>query len=206
MKKVLCLGDSLTDCDRLFSEDPLGNGYVSMLNASPENSAKTFTFINRGVDGFTISRLLDNARSQYVSIRPDLITILIGVNDLSIMMNTNRTEAQKQALMNAFFQKYEQLLQILIFSVREIILMEPFLFPYPEEFAAWEPIRRKMTDGIRILSEHYPVTFLPLQDTLITAAKSEGFSSITIDGVHLTQKGQALVAAQLKPLIYRSDL
>lgn len=32
MKQLICLGDSLTDCDRMFTPDGLGYGYVRQLN------------------------------------------------------------------------------------------------------------------------------------------------------------------------------
>ena len=31
MTRLLCLGDSITDCGRLFLNPPLGNGYVQKL-------------------------------------------------------------------------------------------------------------------------------------------------------------------------------
>ena len=101
-----------------------------------------------------------------------------------------------------FFEKYEQLLQILRFSTKEILLMEPFLFPYPAEFSTWEPERIRMSEGIRLLAEQYHCSFLPLQDLLLSAAEKEGFSAITLDGVHLTRRGQELLTEQLKPFIF----
>lgn len=204
--KILCLGDSLTDCNRLFSEDPLGDGYVSMLNSSPENQEERFLYINRGVDGFTVSRLLDNARTQYIALRPDCITILIGINDIALMMNTNRTDSQKQELMWSFFEKYDQLLKTLRFATRRIILMEPFLFPYPAEFACWEPYRQTMSDGILSLAEKYHLSYVPLQKVFTDASSSDNFQDITSDGVHLTSKGHHILTEQLKPFFYHTCL
>lgn len=203
--KILCLGDSLTDCNRLFSEDPLGDGYVSILSHCSENQIQKYRFINRGVDGFTVSRLLDLSRSQYLSLQPDRITILIGINDISLMLNTNRTEAQRQALMDQFCKNYEQLIRTLRIATKEIVLMEPFVFPYPAEFRLWEPYVKTMSERIAALTEKYNLTFLPLQETLSEAAGIYGFPAITIDGVHLTEKGHAILTEQLKPLIFPSN-
>ena len=30
--QIICLGDSITDCNHLFEDFPLGNGYVQMLS------------------------------------------------------------------------------------------------------------------------------------------------------------------------------
>lgn len=204
--KILCLGDSLTDCNRLFSDDPLGEGYVSILNHCAENQHLKYTFLNRGVDGFTVSRLLDLARSQYLTLQPDFITILIGINDIALMMNTNRTDSQKLSLMTGFMHNYETLLRILCFSTKNILLIEPFLFPQPEEFLLWEPYRKTMSEKIADLASQYHLSFLPLQAVLSDAAYKEGFSSITTDGVHLTRKGQDILAEQIKPFLFHSDL
>ncbi|MBQ0000013.1 MAG: SGNH/GDSL hydrolase family protein [Clostridiales bacterium] len=204
-KKVLCLGDSLTDCGRLFSEDPLGDGYVSLLHASLKENGREYTFINRGVDGFTVSRLCDNARSHYLSLKPDRITILIGINDIGIMMNTNRTETQREALMKDFFSHYEQLLCTLRIATKDILLMEPFVFPYPLEFSLWEPYQKQMSLGIRALADAYRLPFLPLQEVLTASAAESGYSAITTDGVHLTRMGHAILAEQLNSF-FTSDL
>lgn len=200
--KMLCLGDSLTDCNRLFSEDPLGDGYVSILNRHLQNISGDFHFINRGIDGFTVSRLLDHARSQYLSFRADQITILIGINDIALMMNTNRTESQKEAMMNQFFQKYEELIRILRSS--KLLLMEPFIFPWPEEYQSWIPYVQEMSLGIQALAEKYQISFLPLQMVLSEAAYKNGFPSLTSDGVHLTQEGHSILARQIESWLFAS--
>ena len=57
MPRLLCLGDSITDCGRLFSADPSGNGYVKILSGLLHNAGYDFSMENRGIDGFTLERL-----------------------------------------------------------------------------------------------------------------------------------------------------
>ena len=42
MTRILCLGDSITDCGRLFSADPLGKGYVKQLYCLLHNTVTDF--------------------------------------------------------------------------------------------------------------------------------------------------------------------
>ena len=42
MPRLLCLGDSITDCGRLFSADPSGNGYVKILSGLLHNAGYDF--------------------------------------------------------------------------------------------------------------------------------------------------------------------
>ena len=109
MPRLLCLGDSITDCGRLFSADPSGNGYVKILSGLLHNAGYDFSMENRGIDGFTLERLLQNMDSWLEASDPDIVTVLIGINDIGIMMNTRRSSAQQQDLMNKFVTRYELL-------------------------------------------------------------------------------------------------
>ncbi|MDO4556545.1 MAG: SGNH/GDSL hydrolase family protein, partial [Lachnospiraceae bacterium] len=133
MKKIICLGDSITDADRLFSPNGLGHGYVNQLNTLLNNSnSNTFELVNRGVNGFTVDRLRENVGRDCIDRKPDLTTILIGINDVGLMMNTDRTPQQQKELLKKFGSHYRQLLeQIRQHTNSKIILMEPFIFPRP---------------------------------------------------------------------------
>ena len=52
MTRLLCLGDSITDCGRLFSGYPLGNGYVKLLSNLMHNTDRHFSTENKGIDGW----------------------------------------------------------------------------------------------------------------------------------------------------------
>ena len=100
MTRLLCLGDSITDCGRLFSGYPLGNGYVKLLSDLMHNTDRHFSTENKGIDGFTMEKLLHNIDDWTTTYDPDIVTVLIGINDIGIMINTRRTPQQQQILMN----------------------------------------------------------------------------------------------------------
>lgn len=131
MTRILCLGDSITDCGRLFSADPLGKGYVKQLSCLLHNTDHRFSIENRGIDGFTLERLLQNTDFWLESSDPDIVTVLIGINDVGIMMNTRRSSAQQQDLMNKFVTRYELLAKKLSCTnsrKRKLYFLEPFVF------------------------------------------------------------------------------
>lgn len=142
MPRLLCLGDSITDCGRLFSADPSGNGYVKILSGLLHNAGYDFSMENRGIDGFTLERLLQNMDSWLEASDPDIVTVLIGINDIGIMMNTRRSSAQQQDLMEIFAARYEQLARKLSGTgsrKRKLFFLEPFVFPWPRCYASWFP-------------------------------------------------------------------
>lgn len=203
MAHLFCFGDSLTDCGRFFDNPPLGCGYVNLLKEKFSELHKDITVRNYGVDGFTLSRVLELVRNDSFSppaATDDFITILIGINDIGLMMNTNRTEVQKQEMLYKFMHNYDILLKILHTKTPRIILMEPFVFPHPQEYALWLPYVKAMSQGISDLAKIYNIHYLLLHEDLNKAASIQGFSALTTDGIHLTAKGHEYLADKLFPL------
>lgn len=203
MTRLLCLGDSITDCGRLFSRDPLGNGYVKLLSRMLHDNGHIFSVENRGIDGFTIERLLHNADSWVETSDPDMITILIGINDIGIMMNTRRTSEQQHSLMNEFSTRYELLAKKLsnITAGRKLFFLEPFVFPWPRCYVSWIPLLAQMSGQILKISRKYGAVFVPLQNELNQEAERLGMAAITVDGIHLTPQGHEFLAKKLYALI-----
>ena len=134
MKYLVCLGDSITAANRLFSQNGLGEGYVSML----PSLLPDFQICNKGIDGFTISRVLQKVRQDCICLSPDFVTIQIGINNIGLILNTDRTFAQQHQMLAAYVLEYTDLLKKITENTQaQVILMEPFIFPHPEEFAGW---------------------------------------------------------------------
>ena len=179
MNEYIFLGDSITDCDHLCEPDGLGDGYVRLIS---ETLGSNHSVINLGYDGFTISalgRLWDRKASQ---LNPAHITILIGINDVGIIKNTGR---DLESSLADFQINYE----LLIDEIRctydgPITLMEPFIFPYPQEFLTWYPEVQKMSSIIQTIADKYRLQFLPTWEPLLSLGKTA-----TTDGIHLSEKG-----------------
>ncbi len=192
MKTILFLGDSITDCNHSFDPDNLGYGYVRLISEKISDDARC---INKGIDGFTVPALRRLWKTQCLSLSPDMITILIGINDLAVMKNTGISFSQ---FLENYITNYGELLEeIRLITDCPIILMEPFIFPYPAEYALWEPELHEMCEAISQLAMQNHTQFLPLWDTLASAAKLHGYGKITTDGIHLTKLGHEIVAEKL---------
>lgn len=202
MKTLICLGDSITAAGRLFSQNSLGEGYVSMLPPFLPD----VQIINQGIDGFTISRVLQKAEQDCIGLNPDFITIQVGINNIGLMMNTDRTFAQQGQMLAAYVLEYTDLLKKITANTQAtVILLEPFVFPHPEEFAGWIPQVKALSGHIRELADIFGCTFLPLHDLLNQEAGRLEYEAITTDGIHLTRRGHEILAGRLsrilKPLL-----
>ena len=84
--RVLFQGDSITDGNRGRNEDPnhiLGHGYCFIIAAQygarfPE---RRLTFLNRGVSGNKVTDLAARWQKDTLDLKPDVLSILIGIND-----------------------------------------------------------------------------------------------------------------------------
>lgn len=192
MKDLLFLGDSITDCNHYFDPENLGQGYVRMISDQINTPDKVYQVLNKGNDGFTVPAARRLWKRSCLNLQPDFITILIGINDLAVMRNTGITASVGLA---DFREQYQTLIDdIRMMTACPILLMEPFIFPYPAEYSTWEPELHAMSEIIQDIASKNQVTFLPLWENLLLEAKKYGYSEITIDGIHLTKYGHQLIA------------
>ncbi|GGO54351.1 SGNH/GDSL hydrolase family protein [Streptomyces lasiicapitis] len=81
---VMFTGDSITDCQRLESEDGLGFGYP--LRVAGEwglrHPDRPVTWLNTGVGGRKVMDLEARWQTDVLDVRPDVVSILVGVNDM----------------------------------------------------------------------------------------------------------------------------
>lgn len=192
MKQLLFLGDSITDCSHYFDPENLGRGYVRMISEQINTPDKIYQVRNMGNDGFTVSALRRLWKRSCLSLQPDLITILIGINDLAVIKNTGITPAVDLA---QFRDTYQELLEeIRMITDCPLLLMEPFIFPQPAEYMLWEEDLTAMNHIIKELAHTNGASFLPLWESFQSASKVSGLSSITTDGIHLTATGHQILA------------
>ena len=193
MKKIIFLGDSITDAEHCFSENPLGNGYVDMVDKKLNHSTgggKKYDIVNCGHDGFTIQGVKRMLEHDCILRQPDIVSLLIGCNDVGVMMNTGKSLEEQE-----FEAGYESVLRELTERTRaRIICMAPFIFPYPRKYANWIPGIRQAEAIEKRIAERYYVEFLELQDLMISAAGRAGYENITTDGIHLTEGGNEIIA------------
>ena len=191
MKTLLFIGDSITDSHRLFLDTPhsLGDGYVSMIQSCLLDSR--YRILNRGHDGFTSTDILRCLERDCLSQRPDIITLLVGVNDIAAQLygGIDRIPGEFEAV-------YRQILSRIRASLPDafLILMEPFAFSRPREYLLFHPYILQESRIIRRLAEQFCCAFLPLHEQMNSRNDSLGDSPLTTDGIHLSREGNQLLA------------
>lgn len=194
MKKYLFLGDSITDADHLFDPENLGYGYVSLL--ARHSSFHDCQFVNRGHEGFTIERIFRMLQRDGLEDSWDVITLLAGVNDIPVELFTSHTRIPDE-----FSFYYRETLQFLSSHTRSLVLVEPFLFDVPAKYAPWHTYVQIESQIIQDLASSFHAHFLPMDQYLRESALCEGIDTITTDGIHLTSRGNQLLANRLAPFL-----
>lgn len=192
MKKLLFLGDSITDSHRLWlpSEyEGLGDGFVKMIADKLKPQNDDIEIINRGHDGLTLPHLIQNLERDCFCLNPDVITILIGINDVGVSMQT-AVSLREQQFKTCFLEMIESIRQ---HTDVTLLLMSPFIFPHPLEYQNWIPETLYAEDVIRKAATSYDIPFCSLHDTLNKAAEAYGYDAITTDGIHLTEMGSQYI-------------
>jgi len=194
MKRILFQGDSITDASR--NRDipfDLGKGYPNLVSAHLgfENPGK-YEFINRGISGNRIVDLYARIKIDLINLKPDIMSILIGVNDIWHDVARENGVAP---------DKFRKIYSMLIEEVKEalpdikIMILEPFVL---EGSATAENMERfgevrKMAQAAREIADKYNLVFIPLQDKFDEAVKLAPPEYWLIDGVHPTPKGHELI-------------
>jgi len=196
--KILFQGDSITDCGRGREiVDPnlqLGSGYANiaasqLLAKYPE---KGLEFLNRGISGNRVVDLYARWKIDALNLKPDLISILIGVND-----TWHEYGSQNGVEPDRYGEIYRMLLE---WTKRELpnvklVLMEPFCLVVGDTVKEhWLEEMAERAKIVKSLADEFGAVFVPLQDKLNTATAKAPASYWLRDGVHPAPAGCSLIA------------
>ena len=196
MKTILFQGDSITDAGRTRNDPQnLGPGYAGLIGAELDCTYPLeYTVLNRGISGNRVTDLYARWKIDCLNLKPDILTILIGVNDVWHELNyQNGVEVEK----------YEKIYRMLLDETKaalpdlKIILMEPYLAKGTATEEKWDIFSREVEarrDVVRRLAKDYGLTLIPLQEIFDGAEKKAPAAWWTADGVHPTRAGHELIA------------
>lgn len=199
---VLFYGDSITDASR-DRENPwhMGHGYAKKVadiyNALyPESKVK---FFNRGVGGDRLSDLLERYDGDVLPVRPDFVSVLIGIND-----TWRRYDSGLIVTADEFEKEYRYLLERLHLDFPEsrIMMIEPFLLPTDKEKECyWEDLGPKIEIVKRLaveLADFYLSSGQVFEEEM---GKGATLLQLSEDGVHPTNEGHNCLAVKWLEII-----
>jgi lysophospholipase L1-like esterase len=197
---VLFQGDSITDMGRNHQKGAtpndqagIGTGYAWLAAAEllvdrPKAGLKIF---NRGISGNKVFQLAERWQADCLDLKPDVLSILIGVNDFWHTLNGqyNGTVAVYERDFNALLQRTRKALR-----GTKFIICEPFVLRCGSVNEKWFPEFDHYRAAARRVADARGAIFIPFQAMFDEAVKYAAPSHWSADGVHPTAAGASLMA------------
>ncbi len=195
---VLLQGDSITDAGRDKSKlgvndtAGLGRGYAfqivtSMLGSRPKANLQ---FYNRGISGNKVFQLADRWDKDCLDLKPDVLSILIGVNDF---WHSLRDYDGTVEVYDADFRKLLDRTLKTLPNVK-LIIGEPFAVKGGRAINdKWFPDFPEYQKSAAAIATDYNSQYIPFQKIFAEAQKVAPVSYWCPDGVHPSMAGAYLM-------------
>ncbi|PRY52835.1 secreted protein [Arcticibacter pallidicorallinus] len=197
--KVLFQGDSITDGGRSRNKDwnhVMGHGYAYIVASrlGYEKPDMNYHFFNRGISGNTVPDLITRWQTDTVDLSPDILSILVGVNDTSAEI-----EGKAGFSASSYATGFRKLLSETKNKLPQtrLIIGEPFILPVGKIKANWNKWNEKISERQELaknLAREFDATFIPFQAHFNDAAKKAPSEYWIWDGVHPMPAGHELMA------------
>lgn len=197
---ILFQGDSITDAgrsrdDKAFnSSRGLGTGYAmfaaaGMLEKYPSLNLKIY---NRGISGNKVFQLAERWDTDCIELKPDVLSILIGVNDIWHKLN-----GQYNGTIDIYRKDYTALLDRTRKALPDVklIVCQPFAVSGVKAVdEKWYPEFYDYQNAAEEIAKQFGALFVPFQKVFDEAQKRAQGSYWTGDGVHPSMAGAQLMA------------
>lgn len=190
--RILFQGDSVTDAGRNYEDlTDLGPGYAKYVAEQLKSDMPDieFEFINRGVSGNRVRDIVARSDKDLVDLDPDIITILIGVND-----TWRRFDMNDPTTADEFAETYETLLKKIKHETHaKIVMIEAFVLYGMGRDEFREDLDLKL-DKTRILAMQYADAYVPLDGILAAECVNRAPTELSDDGIHPNEGGRRFIA------------
>ena len=196
----ICIGDSITDCNRMDSHIPLGWGYVKMFNdmllgLAPQKQIKV---INKGLSGNTTLDLKQRWADDVLYHKPQWLSILIGINNVHRVKE--RIPIWKELAPDNYERDYRIILKETSKLKCTIILMEPFYISVDKTDQWRGEILKDLQVYRRIvwkLSKEFKTRLIKLQDVFEKSMEYNNPETFAAEPVHPNLTGHQVIATEL---------
>lgn len=197
---VLFQGDSITDAGRKKDDlnanntSALGSGYAMIAGSEllfkyPEKSLKVY---NKGISGNKVYQLAERWDADCLNLKPDVLSILIGVNDY-----WRKHDGHYNGTIEIYRNNFKALLERTkkALPTVKLIICEPFAVPDVKSVdKTWYPEFPEYQQAALDTANQFDAAFIPFQSVFDKAVKSAPGVYWTGDGVHPSLAGAQLMA------------
>jgi lysophospholipase L1-like esterase len=203
---IVLFGDSITDMGRDRTTDclpfSLGMGYPFFIAGELKSvDPNRYTVYNRGIGGNRIVDLYARIKADVWNLKPDVLSILIGVNDIWHELDSQN---------GVDIERWEKVYRMILEDTKKrlpdckIVLCEPFVLKGSATQEKYDGFLRvkQYAKILKRIADEYNALFLPLQEKFDLAAEKFGAENYLYDGVHPSVLGAKLIADEWRKLFY----
>ncbi len=199
---ILFQGDSITDAGRdrnsegnANNANALGKGYVYLVATQllADRAGDGLRIYNRGISGNKVFQLADRWDKDCLDLKPDVLSILIGVNDIWHSLNGNY-----DGTVEKYEKDYRALLERTLKALPNVklVICEPFVLRCGAVNDRWFPEFDRYRAIAKKMSEEFNALFVPFQSMFEDAVKQAAPAHWAGDGVHPSMAGAYLMAQE----------
>lgn len=199
--RIVFFGDSITE----LAVKP--NGYISLIRQAfdQNNKTKNVKTIGAGISGHKVPDLLARVHRDVLSQNPTMVFIYIGINDVwhSIIPGTSGTppDEYKAGLISLVKQMNKRGIRVILCTPTTV----------GEKTDGTNPLDSKLDEYaaiVRTVAQSEQVELCDLRTIFIDFLKQNNLQNIeegilTCDGVHLSDRGNQLVADTMLKMLRR---
>jgi lysophospholipase L1-like esterase len=198
---ILFQGDSITDAGREKTRElpnsggSFGGGYAFLAASSllKNYASEEPVIYNRGISGNKVFQLADRWQKDCIDLKPDILSILIGVNDYWHLRNN-----QYDGTVAVYERDFRKLLTDTRSKLPDVklVICQPFILTgtsavdesWVEPFAPYQAAAEK-------ICREFNAVWVPFQKVFDEALKHAPATWWAPDGVHPSMAGAYLMAA-----------
>ncbi|MDR1610821.1 MAG: SGNH/GDSL hydrolase family protein, partial [Candidatus Symbiothrix sp.] len=193
---ILFQGDSITDAgrnredeNRANNQQMLGRGYPLFTAASilAKYAGKDLKIYNRSISGNKVFQLAERWNKDCIDLKPNLLSILIGVNDY-----WHKRNGQYNGTLEIYSTDYRTLVARTLKELPDIkiVICEPFLIHGGTALDdTWEPVFKGYRQMAKTIANEFKTIFIPFQSVFNEALKKAPAAYWGADGVHPSLAG-----------------
>ncbi len=198
-EKLVMIGDSVTDCGRARPvgeglAGAIGTGYAGYVNALLDTAypERHIRVVNMGTSGNTVKDLSDRWQTDVVDLKPDWLSIMIGINDV-----WRQFDCPLQTESHVGPKEYADTLERLVRETKPVVSGIVLMTPYYMEPNRTDPMRARMDEYgaiVRRISEQENTLFVDTQAAFDLFFRSYHPNHVAWDRVHPNHIGHMLLA------------
>ncbi len=197
--KLLMIGDSITDCNRArpVGEAPaggLGQGYVALVDALLTTKYPDYQIRvqNVGTSGETVRHLAARWQHDVLDLRPDFVSVLIGINDV-----WRQFDSPLRIESHVYLEEYELTLDTLVVQTLPHVAGMTLMTPFFLELSTADPMRATMDlygQAVKRIAQRHKTRFIDIQSAFDQLMQYVYGGTLALDRVHPSMAGHMLIA------------